>query len=259
MEASQKILDTLTTGSMVLLFFVIITIIFAVRYQNRKRARLIEMQRLKHETESEILKSKLEAQEETMNQISRELHDNIGQLMNSSKLFVSITKRSLSNSIEELNLAEETISKAIVELRALSKSLNKDCLEKFNFIENINAEARRINATKQFEMSVSHPEVIDLPAERQLVLFRIVQEAIQNSLKHGHASKLQIKASMQDSLLTVAVEDNGKGFDLTDTAKPGFGMNSIKHRASLMRGTAKWTSGNQGTCVKIEIPINNQV
>jgi len=69
---------------------------------------------------------------------------------------------------------------------------------------------------------------------------------------------LQITAQQDNSMLTVAVEDNGKGFDLSDSAKPGFGMNSIKHRAALMRGTAKWTSSRQGTCVKIEIPINNQ-
>jgi len=180
MEASQKLLDTLTTGSMLFVFFVVIIILVAIRYQNRKRARLIEMQRLKHETESEVLKLKLEAQEKTMNQISRELHDNIGQLMNSSKLFVGITKRALPNSIDELNLAEDTISKAIIELRALSKSLNKDWLEKFNFIENLSTEAKRIEATKQFEISLSHPESIDLPVDRQLILFRIVQEAIQN-------------------------------------------------------------------------------
>jgi signal transduction histidine kinase len=259
MEASPKILDTLTTGSMALVFFVIIIILVVLRYQNRKRALLIETQRLKHETDSEVLKLKLEAQEETMNQISRELHDNIGQLMNSSKLFVGITKRALPNTIDELNLAEDTISKAIIELRALSKSLNKDWLQKFNFIENLSTEAKRIEATNQFEISVSHPDSIDLPVDRQLILFRIVQEAIQNSLKHAEASRLQITAQQQNSMLTVAVEDNGKGFDLTDSAKPGLGMNTIKHRAALMRGTAKWTSGRQGTCVKIEIPINNQV
>ncbi len=257
MEASQEILVTLMAGTGLLLFLVFI--IAAIAYQNRKHAHLMNMQGLKHEMEMEILKSRLETQEETMIQIGRELHDNIGQLMNSSKLFVGITKRGLGQPIDELNMAEETISKAIVELRALSKSLNKDWLEKFNFIENISAEAKRINATKQFEMSVSHPEGIDLPVERQLILFRIVQEAIQNSLKHGQASKLQITARQQDSMLTVAVEDNGKGFDLTDSAKPGFGMTSIKHRASLMRGTAQWTSSNKGTCVKIHIPLNEQV
>src|SRR5436190_8441729 len=114
--AASQILVTLLAGTILLLFLVVIVIIAAIRYQNRKRTHLMDMQRLKHETEREILKSRLEAQEETMNQISRELHDNIGQLMNSSKLFIGITKRVLPNPIDELNLAEETISKAIVEL-----------------------------------------------------------------------------------------------------------------------------------------------
>ncbi len=256
MESSQEVIITLIAGTALLLFLVVIVIIAAMRYQNRKRTHLMDMQRMKHETEQEILKSRLEAQEETLNQLSRELHDNIGQLLGSSKILVGVVRRALPTPMEELQLAEETISKAITELRALTKSLNKDWLEKFNFIENLEAEAKRINATKEFEMTFDHPEIIGLPSERQLVLFRIVQEAFQNSLKHGKANHIKIAVQQLDSHLDISIADDGKGFDVSDSAKNGVGIINIKNRAQLLGGTAQWVSNGSGTSVAIQIPLD---
>ncbi len=255
LQTSQEVLITLIAGTFLLLFLVVIVIVAAMRYQNRKRTHLIDVQRMKHEQEREILKSTLEAQEQTLNQLSRELHDNVGQLLSSTKLLIGVAKRALTNPMEELQLAEDTVAKAITELRALSKSLNKDWLEQFDFIQNLNAEARRINATNEFEMTIQHPEIIYLPSDRQLILFRIVQEAFQNSLKHGKASQINIRVEQVDVNLHVMIEDNGKGFDVSDSSQQGVGMINIKNRAQMLGGSAKWQSNGSGTAVKVQIPI----
>ncbi len=252
--ATEEVLITLIAGTVLLLFLVIVIITAATRYQNRKRIHLMDMEQIKHEMVKEILKARLEAQEETLNQISRELHDNIGQLLSSAKILVAMGARAMPTPVEELQLADETISKAIGDLRALSKSLNKEWLEKFNFIENLNAEAKRINSSKALEMVVNHPEEIQLTSEHQLVLFRIVQESFQNSLKHGQATLIKIEVHQLHAQLEVKIEDNGKGFDVTDTSLQGVGMINIKNRTQLLGGRADWKSSHLGTSIKIQIP-----
>lgn len=226
-------------------------------YQRRQLHFILEKQELSNQFQKELLTTRLEAQEETLNQLSRELHDNVGQLLSSAKLLIGVTRRALPQPVEELQLAEDTVSQAITELRAMSKSLNKDWLEQFNFVENLTAEAKRINATKEFAMTIDHPEMIHLPPERQLVLFRIVQEAFQNSLKHGRAKQIKISVHQIDLSLNVMIEDNGSGFDSKDVTQQGIGMINIKNRAQMLGGKVQWLSNASGTSVAIQIPIQN--
>jgi len=255
---SQEIAIILMGSAFFLLVAVGIIVLFLI-YQKRQLQFILEKQELSNHFQKELLTTRIEAQEETLNQLSRELHDNVGQLLSSSKLLIGVTRRALTNPMEELQLAEETVAKAITELRAMSKSLNKDWLERFDFIENLTAEASRINATNEFEMTIRHPEIINLPSERQLMLFRIVQEIFQNSLKHGKASHINILVEQRDVNLNVMIEDNGKGFDVSDSSLQGVGMINIKNRAHMLGGSAQWQSNGSGTAVRVQIPIQETV
>jgi len=246
-------------GSTFFLAVAVGIIVLFLIYQRKQLQFILEKQELSNHFQKELLTTRIEAQEETLNQLSRELHDNVGQLLSSSKLLIGVTRRALTSPMEELKLAEETVAKAITELRAMSKSLNKDWLEQFDFIENLDAEARRINATKEFEMTIHHPEIINLPSDRQLMLFRIVQEAFQNSLKHGKADHINILVEQGDGNLKVMIEDNGKGFDVSNSSLQGVGMINIKSRAQMLGGSAKWQSSGSGTAVNVQIPIQEIV
>jgi signal transduction histidine kinase len=254
MDILSQEITIILVGSTFFLLVAVGIIVLLLVYQKRQLQFILEKQELSSQFQKELLTTRLEAQEETLNQLSRELHDNVGQLLSSSKLLIGVTRRALTSPMEELQLAEETVSKAITELRAMSKSLNKDWLEKFNFIENLTAEAKRINATKEFDMTINHPDVIHLPPERQLVLFRIVQEAFQNSLKHSKASQIKIAVAQSEAHVQVMIEDNGKGFDITDTSRIGVGMINIKNRAQMLGGSAQWQSSRSGTSVAVQIP-----
>jgi signal transduction histidine kinase len=254
-------MDTLSQEITIILigsaFFILVAIgiiVLLLIYQKRQLQYVMEKQELSNQFQKELLKARIETREETLNQISRELHDNIGQLLSSAKLLIAVAYRSLPSPKEELQLAEETISKAINDLRALSKSLNKEWLEKFNFIENLTSEVRRINSSKELVMTLAHPDEILLPSEHQLVLFRIVQETCQNSLKHGKASRIKIGVQQASARLEVQIEDNGKGFDVADTSRHGVGMLNIKNRTQLLGGKANWMSSGEGTLVTIQIP-----
>jgi signal transduction histidine kinase len=259
MDILSQEVTMILVGSTFFLFVAVGIIVLFLIYQKKQLQFILEKQELSNHFQKELLTTRIEAQEETLSQLSRELHDNVGQLLSSSKLLIGVTRRALTNPMEELQLAEETVAKAITELRAMSKSLNKDWLERFDFIENLTAEAGRINATNEFEMTIRHPEKINLPSERQLMLFRIVQEAFQNSLKHGKASHINILVEQRDGSLNVMIEDNGKGFDVSDNSLQGVGMINIKSRAQMLGGSAIWQSNGSGTTVNVQVPIQETV
>jgi signal transduction histidine kinase len=201
------------------------------------------------------MKTRLESREETLNLLSTELHDNIGQLLSSSRILIGTAERMIDKPSEQLHVAGETISKAIHELRAISKSLNTEWLEKFSLIENLQAESDRITTSKEISVTLKHPPVIEMPADRQLMLFRIVQEALQNTIKHGEASCISIAAEQKENTLQISISDDGKGFDVNDETIQGVGIMNIKHRTKLMSGAVQWNSTKDGTSVIIQLPL----
>lgn len=249
----DEVLITLIAGTGLLLLLVLVVIIATIRYQNRKRRHMLDLERIKNETEREILKARVEEHEETLNWLSKEMHDNIGQLLTSSKMLLGTAERSTTPN-EILQLANDTLSRAIAELRAMSKSLNKDWLERFNLIQNLRDEATRINAAKAVVIQVTAPESIALPGDHQLMLFRIIQEAIQNSLKHGQAQEVSIRIDPFGDQVIAIIADNGHGFDV-ETSRNGLGITTIRQRAEILGGSAAWSSSAEGTRVEIHIPL----
>jgi signal transduction histidine kinase len=239
-------------------FFLLVAIgiIFLVLiYQKRQLRYILEKRQLQNQYTEELLKTRLETQEQTLNMISKEIHDNIGQLLNSSKILIGVAQRRLNTTEETLQIANETLGHAIQELRALSKSLSKDWLEQFDLIQNLDAEVARINAADGIRLSVTHPPTLTMPKERQLVLFRIVQESFQNALKHSEARNIHIVIEQRAGQLQASITDDGKGLD-PDPSRPGFGITNIKMRTALMGGTVQWKPAQPGTEVLIQIPIN---
>lgn len=203
-----------------------------------------------------LLQSQIETQEETLSVLGKELHDNIGQLLNSTKLLIGVSQRQISNPPDTLIIADETLAKAINELRSLSKSLNKEWLEQFNFIENLETEIHRLNTAGALYFEFIHIDRLPLKSDEQLILFRIVQEAMQNAVKHAQAQHIQIAIAETQALLTVTVTDDGKGFT-KETAKPdGLGMLNMKHRTHLLGGVITWQQAPEGgTVVAIQLPV----
>ena len=104
-------------------------------------------------------------------------------------MLLGITQRNLADIPETLTIAQETLGKAISELRSLSKSLDKEWLAQFDLIDNLATEINRINAGLILEIHFSHPGKLSLTVEKQIILFRIIQEALQNAIKHSEAQK----------------------------------------------------------------------
>ena len=255
MEKSQVVIAVLfaTALLMLLAFFLLF---FFIRYRSRSNEYIRERDNLKKEFDQILLKSQIEVQENTFAALGQELHDNIGQLLVSTKALIGITQRKITEPSDTLNIAEETLSKTINEVRSLSKSLDKEWLQQFNFLDNLQTEVQRINAMQTIKVNFSHTEKLLLPPEEQIILFRIVQEALQNSIKHSQAQNIDINLSHSGSSLIVNITDDGKGFKEESLTSSGLGMKNMKHRTQLLGGTIDWKSSvNEGSTVILKLPV----
>lgn len=228
---------------------------FILRYQKRQHKHMIEKQELFNNYQQELLKTQLETQEHTFYQIAEELHDNIGQLLSSTRMLIGVTERSLVDVPQTLRTADLTLAKAIQDLRSLSKSLNKEWLQRFNLLENLQVEVNRLNASRTVAVSLHQGiDEIQLPSESQVMLFRIVQEALHNCIRHAQASSIRIEIEKNEDLL-LSIRDDGRGMR---SAQPGFGLGlmNMQHRTKLLGGSIQWTSPNEiGTRVLIRVPV----
>lgn len=255
---NEGILITVVGGVLLVLFLVAVFILSIVRFQKRIASDLMEKQILKERYEQEILQSKLETQEQTFQHIGKELHDNIGQLLSTSRMLLGLTERNLEHPPETLLDANETIGQAISELRSLSKSLDKEWLEQFNLYENLLKEIERMNnATDIIRAEFICNADIFLVPDQQIILFRIIQECIQNAIKHGHPDHINILITQHSKELVITVSDNGAGFDIHQSSA-GLGFRNMKHRTTLLNGSILWESViGHGTTVCITIPLQN--
>ncbi|WP_420573616.1 sensor histidine kinase [Kordia sp.] len=218
--------------TLVVTFFVVIIIYLFYIFQKRKNKLLSEKQLAKREFENAIAETQIEIREQTLRNISWELHDNIGQLLTLAK----IQLHQLADCNEDISGVSDTISKSLTELRALSKLINPDALKNIMLPEALRLEVERFNRLNFIAATLTihgDEEIIDDKAE--IILFRILQEFFSNTIKHAKASKLDVTLTYTPEQLTIVAKDNGKGFDkLVDKPNKGIGLQNMKNRGKLI-------------------------
>ncbi len=241
---------------LILALVVFITIII-YRYQQKQNAYYKDIESLKASHENTLLQSQLEIQEQTFQHISREIHDNIGQKLTLAKLHLNtLNYAETGKSILQVNDSVDMISEAINDLSDLSHSMSSEIILNNGLIKALEFEAAQLTKSGKYKISFSATgRPIFMNANTELVLFRIVQESLNNIVKHAHASAIDINLHYNTFLLTMEINDNGMGF-YTDMPGTGTGLKNIKKRAGMLKGDLKITSAPQnGTKIKIEIPI----
>lgn len=207
---------------------------------------------------NELLKAQLEIQEQTFNNISQEIHDNVGQILSLAKVQINIMNESESMSREMLNEVKENVGKAMTDLRDIAKSLSSERIRSLSIHSAVSNEAERINKSGISQVTVSvDGDELKMNEQKKLILFRIIQESLQNSIKHANASQIKIHFHYLPDNLHVIIRDNGKGFDTEEALKnnSGLGLLNIKTRAALTGGTSTIESVlNEGTTININIP-----
>ena len=206
----------------------------------------------------ELLQTQIETQEYSFSQISRELHDNIGQLLSTTKLLLGMAVMELKNVPDTLKTAEQTVAKAIQDLRLLSKSLDKEWLHQFNLIEYLEAEKERINAERKVEVNfVSEYIRLPMEPETQVMLFRVVQEALQHSIKQACAKHIGMEINDANNNFELKILDDGNGFNIESLKKESLDLHNIEYRTQLLGGSIEYSRRKEkGTMITITLPVN---
>jgi two-component system, NarL family, sensor kinase len=240
MDSEINFLPIVATFTFML--FALFIIVFLFIFQNRQKTNLQEKSTLKAQYDQEILKSQIEVQNATLQYIGKELHDNVGQLLSVARINLNVVEETTQEVENEgfVKQANELVEQSIQELRALSKSLDSDFVQDFGFQEMVIHELQRIRKTKKFETEiVIQGQKYSLGYEREIVLFRIVQEILNNALKHSGATIIEVSLSYLPNSFTLQICDNGKGFDYSkviksDLNQSGAGLRNIQRRATLI-------------------------
>lgn len=205
----------------------------------------------------------IEAQESEKKRIAEDLHDSVGPLLSVLKLKTETLKSSLSNLSKEqedsLSELVDLLGKTAKELRGISYNLIPPELIDFGLLEATQNLVELISQTKTLSIelhSQSFEERLEKPVE--LVIYRAIQEMLNNVIKHAEAKLVIVQFVKYDNKLVIMIEDDGKGFDMEKPSR-GIGLKSIYSRVALLNGTVKIDSTeNIGTSITINIPIKKK-
>lgn len=237
--------------SLLILLMAISVVVFFVIYHKRKNKLLQEQEERKKRFEREIIETQIEIREETLRNISWELHDNIGQLLTLAKIQL---QNATKNNIEEVS---ETISKGLKEVRALSNLINPEAIKNIQLKEAIQLEIDRFNRLNFMVSSLKiYGKEYKIDKKANIIIFRILQEFFSNTIKHSKASKLKVVLKYTNDALLITVSDNGIGFSATENSGKGIGLQNIKNRAKLIGAKATFmTEKNKGTTLLIQYKL----
>lgn len=234
-------------------------LIFFVLYYNKKRTQfLTEKNLVQVQFQKTLLQSQLEMQEQTFNIISQEIHDNVGQILSLAKVQLNIIDQQETISKATITDVKENISKAMMDLRDIAKSLSTDRIQALELKELIDTEISRINRSGVFQTQLYLKGIEkQINPQKKLILFRIIQECLQNILKHAQATSIVIVLKYEEQELHVFIYDNGKGFDTTQIKgnTKGLGLQNMYRRSQLIQGRAEIESSvGNGTSITLTIP-----
>ncbi|MES3017330.1 MAG: ATP-binding protein [Bacteroidota bacterium] len=209
------------------------------------------MKDLQFEYGQTLLKSQLEIQEQTLRHISREIHDNIGQVLSLVSLNLNTV---VVTDQDKLKFTSGLVTKAIDDLRGLSKSLNPDRVQMIGITESIKTELDQLERTGIFHTTLNaERDLREISPEKTIILYRMIQEVLNNIIKHSRAAKVIIRFHGDDNTDLISITDDGCGFDLTHNS-PGIGLQNLRQRAIMINAELTITSKiNEGTTVSFSL------
>jgi len=214
-------------------------------------------------TEKRIIRTIVETQEKERNRFASDLHDSLGQQLSGIRFYISAMQHGLGDDENLINQFEKTlngIDSAIDELRNICFNLMPRTLENHTLVYSINELASKLSATSELDIQLENDKVLPaLLKQFEIACFRIVQEFLNNAMRHGKASTVKIKISVvkKEKELHIFLTDDGLGFDLeAATTKPGMGLRNIQTRVESYFGAMDFHSKQgEGTKLLMKFPL----
>ena len=246
----KSLISLCIAGTLIFILFTLLLIFFTIYYRRSLNQHYLEKERL--------LSDKLEEGERMMNQIAKEVHDNIGQLSN----FLGMTLKRLQkycnddNARQLLTSANSLTDLIISHSNNISHSLNSNFIKERGFTNVLQDDIEHLRNSGKLNCNLQiSGQVNDTHPDKDLVIYRIAQEVIHNILKHSGATEVDISIVYSGSSFQLNISDNGNGFDPANMNGRGIGLYNMQDRAKLLNGVLKITSRpGEGCHVNLLIP-----
>ncbi len=236
----KYLIPVFVSGTILLVLFVFFIIAYLLVQKHKQNAYALEKSRIAYDHRNNILKTRIDEQERTLHQISKELHDNIGMLLHFKSL--NIDRIGMLATDEEqkklIRNAQDILDHLLADVRSISHSLNSDYVKNLGIKDAVTKELEYVHAATGIvcTVNVEGNEVGYAPA-KELLVYRIVQEALHNVMKHAKATKLDVVLSYELHSFEISMTDNGVGFDTIKVYEfNGIGFVNMLQRAKMLNG-----------------------
>jgi two-component system, NarL family, sensor kinase len=222
-------------------------ILFVLYYQKRMVQEKLQRQVMEIDFQKRMMEAALESQENERRRVAGDLHDSIGAMLSTIRLSFLTFARQHNAAQESVTENKKLIDETIESVRRISRDLMPSTLEKFGLSQAVKDLCERFQSSSQMMISFTETgEPRSLGKKQDLMVFRIIQELINNALKHANASTIQVDFINAQSF-TAIVQDNGVGFDIDalksdKTAEKGLGLFNIENRARLAGADIQFSS-----------------
>ncbi len=226
------IIISIITASLFLLLLVLTAFMLFRIYLKRKNKLLLEKELMKIEFEKTLLRTQLEIQEQTFTNVSREIHDNISQVLSLVRL--NLNTLDCEKDHIKINMMDELMEKAMGDLRSLSHSLDTDDIRSNGWAGAVQKLLKNLERTGKYAVHVSMEH--DLPTlgnDKPIILFRMIQETVNNIIKHAKADTIRFDACKEKGGLLISIRDNGKGF-IPEAVVNGAGLRNLGTRSKMI-------------------------
>ncbi len=245
--------------NLVLVIFISGIIIFIFQYRRKKIIHEKEKALLEEQHKVDLLNARLNVQQQTMQFIGREIHDSVAQKLTLGSIYSQKIEfeNKYPDLTEKINRISEIINDSLAELRDLSQSLADNRIQDTSLKDLLKQESENVNNLGFCKAVVAINFNQQISVTVKSFLLRIVQEFIQNSLKHSGCEVIEIALREKEEGLFLSITDDGKGFDSNNTDYKGIGLNNMKRRAQLIGGIYNLQS-NPGAGTTLTIFIKKE-
>lgn len=233
---------------------------FFITYQKRLLQKQLEVNQIKQDQQAEILRNTIQAQEKERKRIAQDLHDEVGAMLSVVKLNVGRIERK-SEEEKAKALAGETksyLDDVITQVRRISRALLPPSLEKMGLFYAVEELANWVNKSDQLQIKCwKSGEQVRFDSKKELTIFRVIQELINNAIKHSEANLIQVNARFSENAMAISLRDNGKGFNMEEKAFTGLGLKNLESRSQMAGASFKMKSvPGKGTTAIVYIDTN---
>jgi signal transduction histidine kinase len=245
-------------GSASFLLLLIFFFLLFIQYSRKRLIHVKEMFALQQKFDSALMQSQIEIQEQTFTYISDEIHDNIGQML--SLVRINVSSLPQNDTHDTIEMIDELLERSINDLRNLSHSLNTNYIKEVGLVEGLRKQLSVLEKTGRFQCNfVNQIPDFSIPENNLIILFRMIQEILNNIVKHASAQVINVRFEGDHDLEQIIISDDGRGFDHASVQTiEGLGMRNIVSRGRMI-GAYVHVKSSPGLGTSIAIDFKKQI